>query len=283
MKRDSVSLLDHFVNFVIDRRKLVLFLYIIAVIFSIFSMGWVEVEEDIIHYLSENSNTRQGLEIMDQELKSPGMADVMISNISYSRVEKIIEEVEKLEGVSTVVFENTEDHYRNSSALFIVQFQEEETEQLTLDAMEGIRKIVEPYDHAISTTVGGNLADELTKDMTVVGILATIVVIVVLIFTSNSYGEIPVLLITFGVAALLNMGTNFLFGKISFVSNSVAVVLQLALAIDYAIILCHRFNEERFVYDPVNAAKEALKKAIVEISSSSLTTIAGLAALSFME
>ncbi|HLS53601.1 MAG TPA: MMPL family transporter, partial [Tissierellaceae bacterium] len=62
-----------------------------------------------------------------------------------------------------------------------------------------------------------------------------------------------------------------------------AVVLQLALAIDYAIILCHRFNEERFVYDPVNAAKEALKKALVEISSSSLTTIAGLAALSFME
>jgi len=70
-------------------------------------------------------------------------------------------------------------------------------------------------------------------------------VVLVLLLTSRSYAEIPVLLLTFIAAALLNLGTNFIFGEISFVSNSVTVVLQLALAIDYAIIMLHRFLEER--------------------------------------
>lgn len=149
--------------------------------------------------------------------------------------------------------------------------------------MENIRGLISPYDVSISTTVGMDLAAQLTKDMTIVGILAGIVVLIVLLFTSKSYAEIPVLLMTFGVAALLNMGTNFMLGKISFISNSVGVVLQLALAIDYAIILCHRFSEEREHLPAIDAAKEALFKAIPEISSSSLTTVAGLGAMAFMQ
>ena len=70
--------------------------------------------------------------------------------------------------------------------------------------------------------------------------------------------EIPVLLLTFGMAALLNMGTNFMFGEISFVSNSIAVVLQLALAIDYAIILCNRYTEERSAMGSRDAVVSAL-------------------------
>ena len=73
--------------------------------------------------------------------------------------------------------------------------------------------------------------------------VAAVIIVLVLLLTSRSYAEIPVLLITFIVAALLNLGTNFIFGEISFVSNSVTVVLQLALAIDYAIIMLHRFLE----------------------------------------
>ena len=75
--------------------------------------------------------------------------------------------------------------------------------------------------------------------------VAAVIIVLVLLLTSRSYAEIPVLLLTFIAAALLNLGTNFIFGEISFVSNSVTVVLQLALAIDYAIIMLHRFLEER--------------------------------------
>jgi predicted RND superfamily exporter protein len=162
-------------------------------------------------------------------------------------------------------------------------FEREETDPVTLTAMDEIREIVQPYDSSISTTIGFNMADQLMKDMTLVGIVASIIILLVLIFTSNSYAEIPILLATFGVAALLNMGTNFLLGKISFISNSVGVILQLALAIDYAIILTHRFTEERELLPARDAAIAALTKAIPEISSSSLTTMAGLAALAFMK
>ena len=127
-------------------------------------------------------------------------------------------------------------------------------------------------------------ADDLQREINAVLLMAIGVIVVVLLFTSQSFADVIVFLLTFGVAALLNMGTNYWFGTISFISNSVCVILQLALAIDYAIILSHRFAEEKINCDvnSVEAMKEALAKAIVEISSSSLTTIAGLLALTTM-
>lgn len=119
--------------------------------------------------------------------------------------------------------------------------------------------------------------------MNVVTLIAAVIIVLVLTFTSRAYAEVPVLLITFVAAALINMGTNFLLGTISFVSNSVTIVLQLALAIDYAIILIHRYSEEHEKMAPREACITALSKAIVEISSSSLTTVSGLIALAFMQ
>ena len=114
--------------------------------------------------------------------------------------------------------------------------------------------------------------------------IAAVVILAVLLFTSQSYLEVAVFVIVFAVSALLNMGTNYWFGEISFITNAVAVVLQLALAIDYAIIFCHRYVEERENgLNAHDADVAALSKAIVEISSSSLTTISGLIALMLMQ
>ena len=123
----------------------------------------------------------------------------------------------------------------------------------------------------------------LQQEMMTILVVAVIIIVIVLTLTSRAYMEVPVLLITFGAAALLNMGTNFLLGKISFISDSIAVVLQLALAIDYAIILCHRFSDEHETKDARESAIIALSKAIPEIGGSSMTTVSGLAALAFME
>ena len=123
----------------------------------------------------------------------------------------------------------------------------------------------------------------LAEEMLVIAIVAVIITVVVLTLTSRSYAELIVLALTFGMAALLNMGTNFIFGKISFISNSIAVVLQMALSIDYAIILCHRFSDENETKPTQEACIEALAKSIPEISASSLTTISGMIALGFMK
>ena len=134
-----------------------------------------------------------------------------------------------------------------------------------------------------STSVANDDSANLESEMQVVTAIAAVIIVVVLLLTSKSYAEVPVLLITFIAAALLNMGTNFLLGTISFISNSVTIVLQLALAIDYAIILCHRYTEERENLPAREATITALSKAIPEISSSSLTTVSGLLALAFMQ
>ena len=126
-------------------------------------------------------------------------------------------------------------------------------------------------------------AASLQKDMGVILAFASIVIVSVLLFTSLTYMEIVIFVLVFGVSALLNMGTNYLMGSISFVTNAVGTVLQLAMAIDYAIILFHRFMEEREHYEAEQAITVALSKAIPEISSSSLTTISGMVALMFMQ
>ncbi len=268
---------------VVEKRNLIFLFYIIAILFSVFAARWVKVENNIVNYLAKDSKTRQGITVMEDEFTSFAMADVMVSNISFDHASLIADEIGNVPGVGSVMFEDSEEYYKHSSAFFVVLFSGEDNDEATLNAMRQIRAIVEPYDFSISTSIGVSVAQQLTKDMLAIGILASIVVLIVLTFTSQSYAEIPVLLMTFGAAALLNLGTNFLLGKISFISNSVAVVLQLALAIDYAIILCHRFTQEHAYLPAQEAAVEALGKAIPEISSSSLTTIGGLAALAFMQ
>ncbi len=275
--------LERIAKIIVDRRNLLFLLYLLAIVFSVFSMRWVRVENDIVNYLAEDSKTRQGIRVMDEEFTTFGMADIMISNISCDHAKEVADKIQDVHGVASVMFENTEDHYRGSSALLVVLFSGEDDSEISMKAMEEIRDIVTAYDSSISTTVGVDVIAQLTKDMTLVGVLAAIIVVIVLTFTSRSFGEVPVLLAVFGVAALLNLGTNFMLGKISFISNSVGMILQLALAIDYAIILCHRFGEEHERLPARDAAVAALSKAIPEISSSSLTTIGGLGALAFMQ
>ena len=113
--------------------------------------------------------------------------------------------------------------------------------------------------------------------------LIFLIVVILLIFTSQTYAEIPVLLLTFVISMVLNSGTNFLFGTISFVSNSVTSILQLALSLDYAIIFSNHFREEHETLPLKESVIEALSKSIPEISSSCLTTVGGLVAMMFMQ
>ena len=137
-------------------------------------------------------------------------------------------------------------------------------------AMQQVRDMLAGYDTYVDTQVGVDASADLEKEMGMIIVVAAIIIVAVLTLTSRTYAEIPVLVMTFGAAAILNKGTNFLCGKISFISNSVTVVLQLALAIDYAIILCHRFSDEHETKPTREACIAALAKAIPEISSSSL-------------
>ena len=275
--------MEKLATFIVDKRNLFFLLYIFALIFCAIATSWVKVEDDITTYLPDTTETRQGLTVMNDNFVTYGTANVMVSNITYDTALEIQEQLEDIDGVTTVDFDDTDEHYTNASALFSVSFDGEVGDAHAEQALQEIRdKLEGTYDTSIYSEVGYDSSVDLQSEMVVIVIIAAIIIVLVLTLTSRSYAEVPVLIMTFGAAALLNMGTNFLCGTISFISNSVTVILQLALAIDYAIILCHRFSDEHETMPTREACIAALSKAIPEISSSSLTTISGLAALAFM-
>ena len=282
-KSENKKFLYRFASFVVDKRSLFFLFYILAIVFSCFSVGWVDVNEDNTVYLAEDTETRIGIDIMAEEFFASGTGRIMVDNITKDMAYGIADDLAAIDGVSMVTFTGDESSYKGASALFDVTFAGETYDEISEKAMEDIKAYLSDYDAYIDSDVGYDMNQVLASEMLVIMAVASVIVVGVLLLTSQAYAEVIVLLMTFLAAAAINMGTNFVFGEISFVSNSVTVVLQLALAIDYAIIMCHRFSEERATHNNRDACILALSKAIPEIASSSLTTVSGMAALMFMQ
>ena len=272
-------------TFIVNKRKAIEILFVLAIIYSVLCINKVQVNQDITSYLPADSETRQGLSIMDEQFMTYGSAKVMLANVTFNQADSLVDSLENVDGVKEVAFDDSSDHFKGTNALSDITFSGTSDEQVSKDALNSVKDILADYDVYVSTEVGSeeSSAESLAKDMNIILVLAVVVIVAVLLLSTKAYLQIPVLLITFGVAAILNMGTNYWFGTISSITNSIAVVLQLALAIDYAIILCDRFMEEHETLDAEEAVKVALSKAIPEISSSSLTTISGMVAMMFMQ
>ena len=270
-------------TFIVDKRNLFFLIVVIGLIFSAFSRNWVEVENELSFYLPDDSETKLALDVMEEQFTTYGTAEVMVANITYEDAEALNDRLSQIKGVQSVAFDETTDHYASSSALFTVTFDYDETNDACLTSLDAVKELLAGYDLYISTDLGDTLAETIDSEVSVIMIYVAVIVVVVLTLTSRTFGEVPVLLLTFVTAMILNQGTNFLLGKISFVSNSVTSILQLALSLDYAVILCNRFKEEHQTLPIREAAIAALSKAIPEISASSLTTIGGLCAMLFMQ
>lgn len=282
-ERKSEDFMLKLARFIVDKRKAFYLVFLAAVLFCAASVSKVHVNNDITSYLPADTETRRGLTLMEEEFTTLGSGQFMLTNVTYDEADQVAKEIEHIDGVSSVEFDDTEKHYTGSSALITVTFDGEKDDPVALQAMEHLKSILAPYDTYIYSEVGLDTSAQLQSEMGIILVIAAIVIVIVLLFTSKSYMEVPVYVIVFGVAAVLNMGTNYWFGEVSYITNSVAVVLQLALAIDYAIIFCHRYMEERETKPAREADIAALSKAIVEISSSSLTTISGMIALMLMQ
>ncbi len=282
-ERKSEDFMLKLARFIVDKRKAFYLVFLAAVLFCAASVSKVHVNNDITSYLPADTETRRGLTLMEEEFTTLGSGQFMLTNVTYDEADQVAKEIEHIDGVSGVEFDDTEKHYTGSSALITVTFDGEKDDPVALQAMDHLKSILAPYDTYIYSEVGLDTSAQLQSEMGIILVIAAIVIVIVLLFTSKSYMEVPVYVIVFGVAAVLNMGTNYWFGEVSYITNSVAVVLQLALAIDYAIIFCHRYMEERETKPAREADIAALSKAIVEISSSSLTTISGMIALMLMQ
>lgn len=277
------SFMTRLATFIVDKRNLFFLLTIIMLIFSAFSRNWVEVESELSAYLPNDSGTRQALDVMEEQFTTFGSAQVMVANISQEQAEELRDQIAGIKGVQGVEYDNTEEHYNNDSALYAITFDYDESDDACLDKLEEVKSMLSPYDVYVSTELGNAQQEAIDSEVSVIMVYVAIIIVLVLLFTSQTYAEVPVLILTFVVAMIMNLGTNFLLGKISFVSNSVTSILQLALSLDYAVIFCNRYKEEHQSLPIREAVIVALSKAIPEIGASSLTTIGGLIAMMFMQ
>lgn len=290
---EKKSLMMKIATFIVNKRKAFLVFFGLAAVFCVMSISKVNVNDDLTEYLPDTTETRMGLDIMEEEFTTFGSARILVANVTYDKAKELAEHMEEIKGISSVGFYDPEDeaydddrleeYYKDCSALFTLAFEEEEDTELSQKAIAEVREYLADYDTYVYTTVDKDDSASLQEDMKVILVIAVLIIIAVLFFTSTTYMEIVIFMLTFGMAAILSKGTNFLFGTVSFISNAVDIVLQLALAIDYAIILFHRFMEEKEHLHTKQALIVALSKAIPEISSSSLTTMAGMIALMLMQ
>lgn len=164
-------------TFIVDKRNLFFLLFVLAIIFSIIAMNWVKVENQLSAYLPETTETRQGLDLMDQEFVTYGSAKVMVSNITYDDAQVIADEIEARPDVSMLNFDNTAEHYNNFSALYDITFAYPETDDRCLDGLDEIKERLADYDLYVSTSMGDAAAEQIDKEMNVVSVLVAIIVV----------------------------------------------------------------------------------------------------------
>ena len=277
----EVFILKKVVDFLTKKRLLIFIITIILAIGSGIAMLFVNINKDMTKYLPEDSQMKQGMDIMENEFETTTTNEtfkIMFEDLESNDKQTIFEELSNYEGVEKVLYdENSADYNKENYTLYVI----ETKYQSISKTQELLDSIVKDYKHDYKLYSYYNNSEDNLLDFLIP--IAVVIVIIILFIMSTSLIEVLLILANIGIAIVLNMGTNIIFSSISDMTFSIAAVLQLVLSIDYSIILVNRYKQERINTDsPIEAMKKALYNAFKSITSSSLTTFVGLLALIFM-
>lgn len=272
--------MERIARFIVKYRVYFAILFIALALVGAFCSTLVNQNYDLSKYLPSDSETTQGLAIMKDEFGLSSSVTVMVK-MDESEVAQLKGEITAIDGVQLVSLGG----YKDGNALLNITLVGDEYSQNAQNAMEQIKEALDGRNYAlnsgIETTI--DLRRSLGAEMPIIMAIAIVIIFAVLFVTSHSWLEPLLIGIVLLCAVLINMGSNIIFGEISYVTFTVSAILQLALSLDYSIILLHAYNTQK--KDAPNR-EEALIKALAlnmkPISSSGFTTIAGLVALFFM-
>ena len=174
-------------SFIVNKRKAIEILFVLAMIYSVLSINKVQVNQDITSYLPADSETRIGLSLMEEQFTTYGSAKVMVSNITYAQAEDLVDDLENIEGVKQIEFDDSKDHFTGADALFSVTFDGK-------DALEEVKETLDGYDVYVSSSVGEEerSAESLSQDMNIILVLAVVIIVAVLMLSTKAYLQIPV-------------------------------------------------------------------------------------------
>ena len=293
-------MLERFFKAVIKRRKIVIISFICIAAFCGFLMMGVGQNYDMSKYLPEDSESKKGIDILKSEYSYNGTAVLLVEDKSIAQVLDIKQQVGAVDGIKQVVWlddvadlkqpvelidEDIKSSYlAGDNALLHIVFEDDDYSELTHSAIDGIRAVFgEDAELAGSAVDSYTLVNSVNGNIMTGILIALAIVLLILILTTHSFTEVVLFLITIGISILMNMGTNVIFGEISYMTFACAAVLQMAISMDYSIFLLHRFELERSTEsDPAKAMAKAARASLSSILSSGMTTIVGFTALTFM-
>lgn len=290
-------------HFIVHRRRFISKLYVLIVIICTIIFPMVGINYDMTEYLKEDMPSKKAIDITDKEFGMQGMARLMINGISITQGKDIKNRIEQVEGVDMVLWldsdiddlyaptsfidqDDIKDYYQDGSILFDITFVEDDSSELTHQALTEIKKIAGENSYIGGSSIENkSVKDTLIKEVAIAMCIAVPIVFLILMITTTSYLEPVLFLLITALGIIINLGSNIIFGKISFFTFSVAAILQLAISMDYSIFLLHTFTREKEngEEDEEVAMENAISKSIVSILSSGLTTIVGFVALALMQ
>ena len=268
--------------FIVNKRIFILTVMLILTAACGFLIPQVGVNSDMTKYLPNDSQMRQGISLMEEEFPEENAAytiRVMFRGLSDDKKMELKDALATVKNVESVSFDpDSSDYNSGEYSLYILntQYGYDTEEETAIE--EQVAETYSDYDLTIKND------DTSSPDIPFSVYLAAFgIILVVLLISCGSYFEPVLFLITIGVAVVLNLGTNYFLGEISDVSFGIAAVLQLALSMDYSIILMNRYRQElKKTDDRKEAMKSALRAAFGSITGSAVTTIVGLLVLVFM-
>ena len=289
--------MEKFYEKMLKHQTLIIIIFVVSCIFSLFFQAKVNVNYDMNDYLPDDSPSTRAIDVMEEEFEGgvPN-ARIMVNNLSITEALDFKEKILNIEGVTEVLWlddviniteplatqekETVGGYYKNKEALYSITIDDEKA----LDAVGDLRDLIGDKGAMEGTAVNTAVAAESTVDeIFKIAMITVPIVLLILIITTNSWFEPIILLGAIGVAVLLNAGSNIFLGTISFVTSGAGSILQLAVSLDYSVFLLHRFEEHRKLgMDAEEAMVQALARSTGSIFSSGLTTGIGFAALILM-
>ncbi len=292
--------MTRFGEWIAKHRILVLTVGILLLIPSVFGFLNTRVNYDILSYLPEDINTMQGQDILKEEFGKGGFSFVITEGMREKEIVETADRIAEIDHVADVVcYESMTDlripkeilpqkvydaFNKDNTTIMAVFFDDTTSADGTLAAIDEMRKVTSEQCFISGMSAITTDMKHLTESETIIyAVIAVILTSIVLMLTMDSF-LIPVFfMLSIGFAVVWNLGTNFFLGEISFITQALAMVLQLGVTMDYSIFLWHSYKEMQTRYeDKEEAMAHAIAMTVSSVVSSSLTTVAGFLAMCFM-
>ena len=292
--------MDKFGKFICKNRSKILLITILLLIPAVIGMIKTKINYDILVYLPKNIETVKGQNILADEFNMGAFSITIIDNMDAKNILNLESSIRKIDGVEKVVTAYDalgssiplevlpNDIYnkvkKNNSTLMMITYDDSTSAERTLNAVKEVKEITK--DNAKVGGMSAMVLDTMElseKEIMIYIVIAVILCIIVLEVSLDSYLIPFILLLNIGVAILFNLGTNVIFGEISYITKALVAVLQLGVTTDFSIFLYHSYERNKEKYKKrEDAMSKAISETFTSVIGSSLTTIAGFLVLCTM-